>query len=139
MIAQAKAELPYECCGLLAGLSAETASPAPSLFAEPQRHVRSVLQRYPLVNNAVSATEYLANDQTLFAAYRDMHEHGLDLLAVYHSHPTSDPVPSKKDLERNYFDNVMHLIISLKTDEPLMRGWWLAEKDFRQAEWEAEN
>jgi len=98
--------------------------------------VRSVLQRYPLLNNAASATEYLANDQTLFAAYRDMHEHGLDLLAVYHSHPTSDPVPSRKDLERNYFDTIMHLIISLKTDEPVMRGWWLGEKDFRQAEWE---
>ena len=65
-----------------------------------------------------------------------MHERGLDLLAVYHSHPTSDPVPSKKDLERNYFDNIMHLIISLKTDEPVTRGWWLGEKDFRQAEWE---
>jgi proteasome lid subunit RPN8/RPN11 len=123
MVAQAKAELPNECCGLLAGVTNES-------------QVGRVLQRYPLVNNAASPTEYLANDRTLFDAFRDMHERNLDLLAIYHSHPTSDPVPSKTDLERNYFENVVHLIISLKAREPVMRGWWLGEKEFREAEWE---
>ena len=124
MLAQAKAELPNECCGLLAGLIEES-------------QVGRVLERYPLVNNAASPIEYLANDRTLFDAFRDMHERNLDLLAVYHSHPVTDPVPSKTDLERNYFENVMHLIISLKTKEPVMRGWWLAEKEYREADWKA--
>jgi proteasome lid subunit RPN8/RPN11 len=97
--------------------------------------VGRVLQRYALVNNAASPKEYLANDRTLFNAYRDMREQGLDLLAVYHSHPVTDPVPSKTDLERNYFEDVMHLIISLKTDELVMRGWWLGERDYNEAEW----
>ncbi len=123
MVAQAKAELPNECCGLLAGLVEEF-------------KVGRVLERYPLVNNAASPTEYLANDRTLFDAYRDMRARGLDLLAIYHSHPLSDPVPSSKDLERNYFEEVMHLIISLKADEPVMRGWWLGERGYREAEWE---
>jgi proteasome lid subunit RPN8/RPN11 len=129
MIAQAKAELPNECCGFLAGL-----------IVPPESEVASigrVLQRYPLVNNAASPKEYLANDRTLFDAYRDIRDHGLDLLAVYHSHPVSAPVPSKTDLERNYFDNVMHLIISLQADEPVLRGWWLGERDCWEAEWEA--
>jgi [CysO sulfur-carrier protein]-S-L-cysteine hydrolase len=124
MVVQAKAELPNECCGLLAGLM------------EGSQAAR-VLQRYPLVNNAASPTEYLANDRALFDAFRDMHERNLDLLAIYHSHPVSDPVPSKTDLARNYFENVMHLIISLKAEEPVMRGWWLEEKEYRVAEWEA--
>jgi proteasome lid subunit RPN8/RPN11 len=123
MVAQAKAELPNECCGLLAGLVELS-------------NLGRVLQRYALINNAASPREYLADDRTLFDAYRDMHARGLDLLAVYHSHPVSDPVPSQKDLERNYFENVMHLIISLKLDEPQMRGWWLGETDYREAEWE---
>jgi len=123
MVAQAKAELPNECCGFLAGLVEEA-------------KVGRVHERYPLVNNAASPTEYLANDRTLFNAYRDMRARGLDLLAVYHSHPVTEPVPSKTDLERNYFIDVMHLIISLKTETPLMRGWWLAETDYREAEWQ---
>src|SRR5207253_7450141 len=97
MVAQAKAELPNECCGFLAGLVEEA-------------KVGRVHERYPLVNNAASPTEYLANDRTLFNAYRDMRARGLDLLAVYHSHPVTEPVPSKTDLERNYFIDVMHLI-----------------------------
>jgi hypothetical protein len=56
-------------------------------------------------------------------------------LAAYRSRPVSDPVPSKTDLERNHFEEVMHLIISLKADEPVMRGWWLREQDYREAEW----
>jgi proteasome lid subunit RPN8/RPN11 len=123
MVAQAKAELPNECCGLLAGLVDELKA-------------GRVLQRYPLVNNVASPTEYLANDRTLFHAYRDMRDRDLDLLAVYHSHPVTEPVPSKTDLERNYFADVMHLIISLKGDEPIMRGWWLGERDYREAQWE---
>ena len=64
-----------------------------------------------------------------------MRARGFDLLAIYHSHPVSDPVPSRTDLERNYFDGVMHLILSLKAEEPILRGWWLGEKDYREAEW----
>ncbi|HLJ98099.1 MAG TPA: M67 family metallopeptidase [Gemmataceae bacterium] len=125
MVAQARAELPNECCGLLAGLVDEG-------------NIGRVHQHYPLVNNAASPREYLANDRTLFHAHRDMRERGLQLLAIYHSHPVSDPVPSKTDLERNFFDDVMHLIVSLKTEVPLLRGWWLTEKEYREAEWEVQ-
>jgi proteasome lid subunit RPN8/RPN11 len=138
MVAQAKAELPNECCGLLAGLLEVTGPKTPRFGAERQPvRLGRVLARYPLINNAASPNEYLANDRTLFEAHRDMRARGLDLLAIYHSHPMSDPVPSKKDLERNYFEEIMHLIISLKSAEPVMRGWWLGEADYREGEWEA--
>jgi proteasome lid subunit RPN8/RPN11 len=130
MVAQARAELPNECCGLLAGSVEETAR------TESQKmKVGRVLERYPLVNNAASPREYLANDRSLFDAYRDMRNRGIDLLAVYHSHPASDPVPSKKDLAQNYFEDIVHLIISLKGDKPVIRGWWLGEDNYRQADW----
>jgi proteasome lid subunit RPN8/RPN11 len=136
MVHQAQAELPYECCGLMAGLIEEPRLSACTSSTDPGRiKVGSVLERYPLVNNAASPTEYLANDRTLFEAYRDMRNRGLDLLAVYHSHPAADPIPSKTDLARNYFDGVVHLIISLKADKPAIRGWWLGEKDYREADW----
>jgi proteasome lid subunit RPN8/RPN11 len=96
----------------------------------------TVLHCYPLVNAAASSTEYLSDAQGMFDAVKDMRKRGLEILAVYHSHPTSDPVPSRTDLERNYSPDVIHLIISLRAAEPLVRGWWLTEHDSREAIWE---
>jgi proteasome lid subunit RPN8/RPN11 len=127
MLAQARAELPNECCGMLAG----RIEPAPG-DSLPRAFV---LRRLPLVNAAASPVEYLSDDKSMFQAVRSMDREGLDTLAVYHSHPTSDPVPSRKDREQNYSTNVVNLIISLKGPEPLMRGWWLTAEDYREADW----
>lgn len=130
MLAQAVAELPNECCGLLAGRKTENASDA----AEPCRG--QVLRRYPLVNAAASPVEYLSDAQSMFDAVRDMRRLGLEILAVYHSHPTSDPVPSRTDLERHFSPEVVHFIISLKPGQTQVRAWWLTEVAFHEAEWE---
>jgi proteasome lid subunit RPN8/RPN11 len=134
MIAQAQTELPNECCGLLAG----------TIGADG---IARVSHRYPLVSDLdadnpephplrSSPTEYLSNPASMFAAWKDMRAHNVDIVAVYHSHPISDPVPSKKDLERNYLGDVVHFIVGLKDSTPLVRGWWLTDTDSREAEWE---
>ena len=64
---------------------------------------------------------------------------GLELLAVYHSHPTSAPVPSARDLAGNtYGESVVHLIIGLAGAEPEVRAWWLADATYRPADWTVE-
>lgn len=129
MLAQAVAELPNECCGLLAG------SLQPAQAGQPRRALAR--RCYPLVNQAASPTEYFARPQDLFHAFRDLHAHGLEHLAIYHSHPTAEPVPSRADLERNYYGpEVMFLILSLKAEPPALRAWWLDESSYREAEWE---
>jgi proteasome lid subunit RPN8/RPN11 len=92
--------------------------------------------RYPLGNAAASPREYLSDPHSMFAAVRDMRQQDLEVLAVYHSHPTSDAVPSRTDLERNYSPDVVNFIISLKTTPPQVRGWWLTDRDYREANWE---
>jgi len=71
----------------------------------------------------------------MFEAVRDMRGLGLEIVAIYHSHPTSAPVPSRTDLERNYSPDVMNFIISLQDGAPQVRGWWLDENSFREADW----
>ena len=71
----------------------------------------------------------------MFEAVRDMRGVGIEIVAIYHSHPTSAPVPSRTDLERNYSPDVMNLIISLQDGDPQMRGWWLEQNSFREANW----
>lgn len=127
MLDQAVAELPNECCGLLAGKLLDTKGLGP-----PVGHV---VERYPLVNAAASAQEYVSDVKGMFEAFRDMRARGLEVLAVYHSHPTSAPMPSRTDLERNYSPDVINLIVSLQTSEPLVRGWWLTADDYRAADW----
>ena len=128
MLEQARAELPNECCGLLAGILDTS---------DPERPTGKVLRRYPLANALASPKEYESEPKSLFAAVKDMRQQGTDILAIYHSHPTSEPVPSKKDRERNWYGtDVMHLIISLHWEPPTVRGWWIGESEVREAEWE---
>jgi proteasome lid subunit RPN8/RPN11 len=127
MITQAVAELPNECCGLLAG------------HIHGRERTAQVARRYPLVNGAASPTEYWSEPAGHFAADREMRQLGLVLLAIYHSHPSSDPIPSRKDLERNYYGpDIVNFIISLKDGRPRMRGWWLSERTFQEAEWQCD-
>jgi len=130
ILVQARAELPDECCGLLAGhLPKSAAEPA----GEP---VARAVRRYPLTNAAKSPTEYLSDPASLFAAYREMHQLGLEILAIYHSHPTAPPVPSRRDIERNnYGADVVHLIVSLEGAEPVIMAWRLAAESYAEAEW----
>ena len=122
MIAQARAALPNECCGLLAG--------------HVEGEVGRVEAHYPLANAAASPIEYLSDPQSMFDAVRAMRKRGIDILAVYHSHPTSEPIPSRKDCERNFSEEVVNLIVSLEKGEPAVRAWWLTGEAFREADWE---
>ena len=121
MLAQAVAELPNECCGLLAGRGGR------------------VTQRYPLPNALVSPVRYESDPKAMFAAFKDMRQHGTELLAIYHSHPATEPVPSRTDLKLNYHGpEVVHFIVSLQGDSPVVRAWRLGETSYREAEWEIE-
>ena len=90
---------------------------------------------HPLVNAAQSPTEFVSEPRGLFQAMKVIRAAGMDVLAVYHSHPTSAPVPSRRDRERNYSEKVMNLIVGLKGSVPDARGWWLTAKNYREAEW----
>ena len=123
MIDHARRELPCECCGLLAGVVVGA--------------VGRVVERYALVNALASGREFESEPRSMFAAIRAMLQRGLVELAVYHSHPTSAPVPSRTDLERNYSPAVVNVIVSLAGELPTARAWWLTDADYREAEWEA--
>jgi proteasome lid subunit RPN8/RPN11 len=124
MIAQAIAEAPRECCGLLAGTVAEDGTAL-------------AIVRYPLVNVAEHpAVEYFSEPEGMFAAWRDWRSRDLDVVAVYHSHPTSPPVPSRKDLAMNYSPDVANLIVSLASSPPLVRSWRLHAEEYEEVPWD---
>ena len=122
VIAHARATLPNECCGLLAG--------------RVEGGVGVVTTRFGVGNDLASPTAYHTNPRDLLAAFRAMREGKLELLAVYHSHPTSEAVPSRRDVAENtYGDTVAHLIVGLAHATPDLTAWWIAEEGYREAEW----
>jgi proteasome lid subunit RPN8/RPN11 len=119
MLHHAQAELPNECCGMLAGIILENG-------------IGRVSRRFSLANDLASPVAY---ESFPFAAHKAMRAEKIDLLAIYHSHPTSAAIPSRTDCAQNYYGpDVIHLIISL-TDHPMMQAWRLAENSLEEAEW----
>jgi proteasome lid subunit RPN8/RPN11 len=123
LVEHARAELPNECCGYLAGRIVDG--------------VGRVEKRYPLVNMLASPVEYTAEPKGQFAAHKDMRASGIDVLAVYHSHPTTAPIPSRTDIARLYSTEVVCVIVSLCAAEPHVRAWWLSENGYREAEFQS--
>jgi proteasome lid subunit RPN8/RPN11 len=116
--AQARLELPNECCGILAGRLVD-GSGKPLAIVD-------AAHRFPLINEAASPREFLADATSLIAAHVQMRELGLEVAAIYHSHPAEPPVPSVHDRQRHFYPDAMSLILSLANETPTLRGWWLA-------------
>lgn len=123
VVAHAVAEAPNECCGFLAGCVECDTGRATGV--------------HRLVNELASPTAFRTEARSLFAAYRAMRAVGEEVLAVYHSHPTSAPVPSRRDLAENtYGPSVAWLIVGLAGPVPEVRVWWLTETVYTEAAWE---
>lgn len=114
MIAHCLRENPLECCGLLGGVP-----PRVSSF-------------HPLRNVAASETRYTADPQQLVEAWRWLREHQAQILAIYHSHPRWEAVPSNTDLKENYWGDTPRIIVSLLTDPPVVRVWRLDPESFTE-------
>ena len=117
MVAHCVREAPLECCGLLCGTA-----PRVSLF-------------YPLRNDMKSETRYNADPQELIAAHIDFRGKGAEILAIYHSHPRWQAVPSQTDLVENHYGPVPRIIVSLLGEPPDVRVWRLDVDSYEELPW----
>ena len=117
MIAHCRRDAPLECCGILGGV--------PPL----------VLSLHPLRNIAASQTRYLADEKELIQAVVLLREQRREIMAIYHSHPHWEAVPSAIDLSQNYWGEMPRIIVSLLTDPPDVRVWRLFPHSFQEISW----
>jgi proteasome lid subunit RPN8/RPN11 len=91
---------------------------------------------YPIENVAVDASVLFAlNASEQLAAFKTMQEKGQSLFAIYHSHPSSPPIPSSIDVEEANYSEALYLIISLNTKGVLeMRGFYLNGQSTEEVE-----
>lgn len=106
IVAQALAERPLECCGILAG--------------ETNGRVTRV---FPTSNAAASAEEFVIDPEQQFAVLDAARAEGLDIIGVYHSHPETPARPSAHDIRMGYADDWAYLIVSLAGEEVQARAF----------------
>jgi [CysO sulfur-carrier protein]-S-L-cysteine hydrolase len=84
-----------ECCGLLGGRDG------------------MITRAFEAVNAASDPTKsYEIAPVEIFKMMREMRASGLELLGIYHSHPTGENRPSVRDIELAYYPETPYFIIS---------------------------
>jgi proteasome lid subunit RPN8/RPN11 len=95
LIEHAREHAPLECCGLLAGIGSTAA------------------RCYRLTNTDSSAEHFSMDPKEQFVAVKDMRLSGLEMLAVYHSHPATPARMSDEDLRLAFTPGIRYIIVSL--------------------------
>ena len=102
LLQHARTNSPKESCGLLAG------------------HNSGITNFYPTENSSPTPkTNYEINPMDLFRILREIRERNLDLKAIYHSHPTTEPTPSPTDITRAYYPQAAYIIVSPQSATPI--------------------
>lgn len=81
------------------------------------------VQVYPGTNVLHSPTRYRMDDAEVLEAVADMDARGWWLGAIFHSHPTSPPVPSSTDLQEANWPDALMLIVSFQAGQPEARAY----------------
>jgi len=71
---------------------------------------------YPIMNSAEnSGVRFQMDEQAQIAAMKEMRKQNEELLAIVHSHPHSDAIPSALDEQEHQYPDAFYLIVSLNT------------------------
>jgi proteasome lid subunit RPN8/RPN11 len=110
MVAQAKALAPIEACGILAGKD----NKAEKLFEMTNADNRS--------------DHFMMEPKEQFAVVKDIRSAGLEMLAIYHSHPETLARPSAEDIRLALTPDVIYVIVSLQgANAPAVKGFLLED------------
>jgi [CysO sulfur-carrier protein]-S-L-cysteine hydrolase len=117
MLLHARREPHIECCGLLAGRDGV------------------ITEIFPATNARRSATAYEIAPPELFELFRILRAKGLAHLGHYHSHLSTNNVPSPTDIEQAGYPDHAYFIVSLLPDAPKpVRAFLIRDGEVREFE-----
>src|SRR6476469_8310979 len=106
LVNHARDETPNECCGILGGKDGDATT------------------LYRATNAEQSPLRYTLDPNDLFRiTFRELPEHGEEMLAIYHSHTASPAYPSQTDINLATYPDSIYLIVSLADGEDPLRGF----------------
>ncbi len=111
MVAQAGKTAPVEACGILAGRNGLTE------------------KLYEMTNADNSSRHFTMVPEEQFAAAKKMRAEALEMLAVYHSHPTTPARPSQEDIKLAVMPGATYVILSLAQEKPCAKAFKIEQGD----------
>lgn len=86
---------------------------------------------YPVPNaSSTPQCRFQMDAKAQIGAMKAMQQNNEELFAIYHSHPTSEPMPSETDVQQASYPDALYIIISLNIKGVLeMRGFRLPAND----------
>jgi [CysO sulfur-carrier protein]-S-L-cysteine hydrolase len=116
IVAHAREEAPRECCGMIGTDDGR---------AVAVHRVRNV------AINPKSA--YFMDAKEQYLAFQAIEDADLEIGAIYHSHPRSEPVPSETDVNlAKQWPGMRWMIVSLAGGEPEIRTWRIVDDAFHE-------
>ena len=116
IINHAKTDLPNEACGYLAGNNGV------------------VTVAYPLTNIDHSPEHFSFDPVEQFKTVKDARNKGLEILANYHSHPSSPSRPSVEDIRLAYDPSISYVIASLEKKIPVVKSFRIIDGKVEEEE-----
>jgi len=99
IIEHPRQESPLESCGILAGTNGR------------------ITKFYPMTNKEKSSSCYLMEPEEQLRVFQEIEKKGLEVSAIYHSHPHSPAFPSQRDVDSAFYPDSLVFIISLMADK----------------------
>jgi proteasome lid subunit RPN8/RPN11 len=121
MVAHARADLPNEACGVIAG---DRGKP---------------VRLYPMRNAEQSPVVYRFDEREQLQVFNEIEEKGWELLGLFHSHTHTEAYPSPTDRAQAHwrdpvtgeesaaYPGTKYLILSLAEQDPLVRAFTFLE------------
>jgi proteasome lid subunit RPN8/RPN11 len=113
MVTYVERHAPLEACGLLAGKAAR----AETLLG--------------VTNQAQSEVRFVMDPYEQLRAFDWIDSQGLDLVAIFHSHPTGPETASPTDIAEAAYA-VVHIILAPIRGQWQARGFWIAGEQARE-------
>jgi proteasome lid subunit RPN8/RPN11 len=115
MVAQARAEAPDECCGMIATRDGEA------------------VELYPTVNAAHSPLRYEIDGAEQYRVQMAIEDAGLELGAIYHSHTKTAPYPSQTDVNLAFYPDALYVILGVAGEEADVRAYRIVDGEVGEA------
>ncbi|GHV68351.1 Mov34/MPN/PAD-1 family protein [Spirochaetia bacterium] len=113
IITLARAALPNEACGLLAG--------------EIHGEEKIVRRIYGLKNIDESPEHFSMDPEEQFRVIADIRKKGLSLLGNFHSHPLTPARPSEEDIRLAFDPSLSYVIVSLQDRLPEIKSFTILQ------------
>jgi len=117
IIKHARAEVPNECCGLLAGKNG------------------GVLEVFRCESTEKSPYRYYLDPKDQIRVMREMDRKGWELVGIYHSHTHTEAYPSKTDVELAFYPEALYFIVSVQDRHaPVIRAFRITDGQIGEEE-----